>query len=277
MFFVLANSRRIVRQSVSTVRQYPLATGSTDSAGKAVPSQRRRGLNPGSLPNTNRCTPPSAEIPTGIRVRFGYPLTQIVILFSLGRGCSIAQNPRLYTAMKPQTMVLLIAAASFSLCAYSAFADDRVVIGQPSVFWHNGQWQTWKDGVWTPYGQAVKKATEPAMLTAPNQLREHRTDAGVMRPQVRSGSNLRAHRQPGLGSGASIGGQRPAGDNAARPTAGIAQNPIAIGPNNLGIGQPNGIGQPTIGIGQPNIGIGQTTIGIGQSTIGIGQPNIRLG
>jgi hypothetical protein len=61
--------------------------------------------------------------------------------------------------MKTQIFTLLVVVASLHCPADAPLAETRVVIGQPSIFWHNGEWQTYNDGVWTPYGQRVSSTS----------------------------------------------------------------------------------------------------------------------
>jgi hypothetical protein len=167
--------------------------------------------------------------------------------------------------MKTKIFTLLVVAASLHCWADPRLDEAPVVIGQPSVFWHNGEWQTYKDGVWTPYGKA-----------SPNRFSQARSKEGTAYsgPGIRDsriarrtspGNSTSLRREPKAGIGTTTIG-------IGQPN-GIGQSTIGIGQRNVGIGQRNGIGQTTIGIGKPNVGIGQTTIGIGQQNIGIGQPN----
>src|SRR5260370_23097422 len=58
-------------------------------------------------------------------------------------------------SMKTGIFTLLVIVASLDCWANPPLGEASVVIGQPSIFWHNGQWQTYHDGVWTPYGTPV--------------------------------------------------------------------------------------------------------------------------
>lgn len=139
-------------------------------------------------------------------------------------------------------MIVLLALENCG-AAERAVQPDQVIIGQPTIFWHNGEWQTYKDGVWTPY---------------------HRRKAAPEHPKA--APQAKARRQKAWRSA------------TITPTAGIGQNPTTIGQQPGGLGQPTiGIGHTTIGIGQPNAGIGQPTIGIGRPNAGIGRPNIAVG
>jgi len=155
--------------------------------------------------------------------------------------------------------------------------EARVVIGQPGIFWHNGQWQTYNDGVWAPYGKPMSNR-----LTQPRS-KEDAADSGpgIGDPGIDSGAVVRESETRRRGSDAGIGtttigvGQP---NDIGQSTSGIGELNVGIGQSTIGLGQPNdGIGQTTIGIGQPTIGIGQPTIGIGQPAIGIGQPTIGIG
>lgn len=157
--------------------------------------------------------------------------------------------------------------------AEAAASTNVVFIGQPSIFWRNGEWQTYKDGVWTPYGKTPDTKIDPG-----NQ--ENGTGILILSdgtPVYLEPFPRRGH-EPGGGE-RHFDHQR---DDATGkdPTMGLGQPNIGIGQTTIGIGQPNvsigqgtiGIGRPNAGMGQPN-GIGQTTIGIGQQTSGLGQPN----
>lgn len=149
---------------------------------------------------------------------------------------------------------------------------NAVFIGQPSIFWRNSEWQTYKDGIWTPYGK-----TPDTKIERGNQ--EDATGRTIL-----SDGNP-PHQEAFPASHGPGGGERPFDhrrDDATgnNPTMGLGQPNIGIGQTTIGIGQPNvsigqrtiGIGRPNGGMGQPN-GIGQTTIGIGQQSSGMGQPN----
>ena len=181
--------------------------------------------------------------------------------------------------MKTEIFTLLVVVASLHCWADPPLAEPHVVIGQPSIFWHNGEWQTYNDGVWTPYGQRVASHParphnkEGAAYSSPGI-----PDPGIGRNAGRGkATNLRGGSNAGIGSTA-IGIGQPNGIGQStgaigEPNLGIGRTTIGIGKPNGGIGQPNGIGQTTIGIGKPNVSIGRTTTGMGQPNIGIGQPN----
>jgi hypothetical protein len=154
--------------------------------------------------------------------------------------------------MKTKIFSLLVVVASLHCRADSRLAQTNVFIGQPSIFWLNGQWQTYNDGVWTPYGQPV--SSHPA------------------RPHSKEG---KADSGPGIGDPGIVR------DAGRRKSTGLSgESNARTGPTTIGISQSNGIGQSTGGIGKPNVGIGRNAIGIGKpslsiggSTNGIGQPN----
>ena len=172
--------------------------------------------------------------------------------------------------MKRTVVIGLIFAAS--VCGWAADpAASSVAIGQPSVFWHDNQWETYHDGVWVPYGQSVTNA-----MTGPDAV----APAGVAdTPPAGPNGRRRGHfaRVPsGYGRLNDTGGTP--GAPTGQPHVGIGQYNLGMGQPSIGIGQPNvGVGQPNIGIGQPNIGVGQPNIGIGQPNIGVGQPNLGVG
>jgi len=167
--------------------------------------------------------------------------------------------------MKLRILILVAALAGVhSRAADASRIEAPVVIGQPSIFWHNGQWQTWKDGVWTPYGQEPAEPGEGESQVARGNTPNNN---GTARLEIEGGKIHRLHDRADLG-------KRRRGTDIGRATGALGQPNIAIGRTTIGIGQPTiGIGQPTIGIGQPTIGIGQPTIGIGQPNAGVGQRN----
>jgi hypothetical protein len=166
--------------------------------------------------------------------------------------------------------------AAVSLNCLAAQPDTRVIIGQPSVFWHNGEWQTCKEGVWTPYGkpelnhfsEMEKKGNSgfdplrPAIVRATRRERslnsENQTNDGIGQTTIGIGQRN--------GIGQSAGG-------LGQPNVRIGQTTIGIGQPNLEIGRPNGIGHTTIGIGKPSVGIGENNTGIGKPNVGLGQPS----
>jgi hypothetical protein len=175
--------------------------------------------------------------------------------------------------MKAEIFTVLVVVASLHCCADPPLGEARVLIGQPSIFWHNGQWQTYHDGVWTPYAKEVSnhsaqpRSKEDAAYSGPGIQ-----DLGIARrTALRRSANLRRESDAGIGT-TTIGVGQP--NAIGQGTSGIGQPNVGIGRNTIGIGQPNmGIGQTTIGIRKPNVNIGQSTIGIGRPNIGIGQPN----
>jgi hypothetical protein len=176
--------------------------------------------------------------------------------------------------MKKRVFALVVIAVSLPCLA--AQPDTRVVIGQPSVFWHNGEWQTYKEGVWTPYGQAERGHS----FGLGNKANSHVVSLrpAIARTTRREGSlNRRNETNPGIGQ-PTIGIGQPNGigqstGGLGQPNVAIGQTTIGIGQPNVGMGQPNGIGQTTIGIGKPTVAIGGNNTGIGRPNVGLGQPN----
>jgi len=199
-------------------------------------------------------------------------------------------------------LTLILSAAlimsSASVCR-GAQANGYTPILQPSIFWHDNQWETYENGQWVPYrGSANNNPVEPEPEVIPEEPQTpdmvdtniyvppygwgfigapafNHTHRRFVRPHVPT-----QHRRPQTGIGQpNVGIGRPT-IGIGKPNAGIGQPTIGIGKPNGGIGQPNagigrpnaGIGQPTIGIGQPNVGVGQPNAGVGRPTIGIGQP-----
>ena len=165
-----------------------------------------------------------------------------------------------------------------SLSCLAARSDTPGAIGQPSIFWHNGQWETFKDGVWTPYGQP-----ESGHFLRPGSGGTSASGSGGMHPGIarnaQRGSSIDRRNESSAGIGqTTIGIGQPNGigqstGGLGKPNVGIGRTNIGIGQPNVGIGQPNGIGQTTIGIGKPNLGIGRNNTGMAQPSAGIGQPN----
>lgn len=175
-------------------------------------------------------------------------------------------------------MKWLVLAVAFATINIWCHADtEQVVIGQPTIFWHEGEWQTYKDGVWTPYSKSAdqaRKGTDSKKQEGRGRVARSRQQKSTEPQNVIIGDDSTlVLGQPNIGIGQpNVGiGER---NGIGQTTIGIGQPTIGIGQTTIGIGQPNmGIGQTTIGIGKPNTGIGQTTIGIGQRTVGIGKPN----
>jgi hypothetical protein len=199
-------------------------------------------------------------------------------------------------------LTLILSTAFIIASAFAcrgAQASGYTPILQPSIFWHNNQWETYENGEWVPYrGSANNNPVEPepepeviaeepqtpdmvdtniyvppygwGFIGAPVFNHPHRRH---VRPHVRM-----EHRRPQTGIGRPNAGIGQPNVGIGRPTIGIGKPNVGMGQPTIGIGKPNaGIGQPTIGIGQPNGGIGRPNAGVGQATIGIGQPNAGVG
>jgi hypothetical protein len=172
--------------------------------------------------------------------------------------------------MKTRVTLLLVMAGG--LCCWSADTSRSgapVFIGQPTVYWVNGEWQTWKDGVWTPYGQKADQSGR----TAGESISRGEHDHGDVRPQNTQSRRGRHQNYPGGDNGSAGAETGRSYDRADQPNIAIGETTIRMGRPNVAIGQPNGIGQPNAGLGQQNTSIGQTTIGSGQQNEGMGQPN----
>jgi hypothetical protein len=196
--------------------------------------------------------------------------------------------------MRTKFILLMVTTGSFAgWAADSPLSEAPVAIGQPTVFWVNNQWQTWKNDNWVPYGRDVApreprsseadSSQEPLNGSTPAFHRQGRRDKSHDNGVVRKNGLDGALGQPDVQTdqpNIAIG----------HGNIGIGQPSMAMGPPNVAIGQPHGVGGPDVAIGTPNAGIGQTTIGIGQAnpgigkasgigqtTIGIGQPNTGLG
>lgn len=180
--------------------------------------------------------------------------------------------------MIPKTFTLLVFIVAILHCrADLQGGETSVAVGQPSIFWHNGEWQTYNDGVWTPYCKPLSnRVSQSRTKEGAADSRSQRGDRGVVRRSTLAkssnpsaagiGATTIGIGQPNGGIGQSTGG-------IGKPNVGIGRTTIGIGQPNVAIGQPNAIGQTTIGIGKPNTSIGQNTTGIGRPNIAIGQPN----
>jgi hypothetical protein len=185
-----------------------------------------------------------------------------------------------------KTAALSVLFLTISLCTLAA-SDSTALVGQPSIFWINGQWQTWNTGAWTPYGHKPAAKSDKSDQERRGNGGHLNQPAPIRRTQrAVTGKSDRLHSardsEPGPAQGLPIGAPNVAigKPNVAigKPTTGIGQPMIGLGQPTIGIGQSTtGIGQTTIGIGQPMKGLGQTTIGIGKLTIGIGQPTSGVG
>lgn len=156
--------------------------------------------------------------------------------------------------------ILFLAALIFAVPSASAYE----IVGQPSIFWRDGEWQVYKDGHWVPYAgstlpQAQPVQAEPVYIPVPAPEAPI-TDTNAYYPD------------DGYGYGYSYGfplwnsgGHRHINRNATHRRSIRTHPPVDL--NNRSIGN---IGRTTIGIGQPTIGIGQPTIGIGQQSGTIG-------
>ena len=185
-------------------------------------------------------------------------------------------------------VTLILTAALFigaAFVCHGAQATGYTPILQPSIFWHNNQWETYENGQWVPYrGSANNAPVEPEpepVVVAEEPVTPDMVDTNIYVPAYGWGfigapalnHPHRRHVRPRV----RIEHRRPAA-SIGQPNAGIGHPNVGIGQTTIGIGKPNGgIGQPTIGIGQPNAGIGQTTIGIGQPNAGVGRPNAGVG
>lgn len=171
-------------------------------------------------------------------------------------GCRRENGP-----MSMKRFFVALAVGVGFCCWGESPSDSTQVVGQPSVFWHNGEWQTYKNGVWTPYGQ---KANEPVVLqqrVAGDWIVLGNTNSAgdSSGKQAIERTPVRRHILRTRGTGAQTEKAENANTLSASPQLGSAQSTqpnISIGQNTVGIGQRNGIGQTTIGIGQPNTGIG---------------------
>jgi len=168
--------------------------------------------------------------------------------------------------MKRIGLISLVFVANIWCGARGANNENFAAIGQPSIFWHNNEWETYHDGVWAPYGQSVTNA-----MFAPG--------GGVAGESISGQSaEVSGRRRGHIGGGRRSPSEHNVEVDPGTTGAGIGQPNTGIGQPNLGIGQPNlGIGTPNIGIGEPNLGIGRPNTGIGRTPTGLGMPTGRIG
>jgi hypothetical protein len=178
------------------------------------------------------------------------------------------------TALAMKKRILALVLGAMSLSCQAAQSGDSVAIGQPSVFWHNAEWQTYENGVWRPYGQPSRNTARlPSAGTIYMGPSSSRGVARVVRQErLHRGNESGGIGQPTIGIGQPNGIGQSAG-GFGEPNVGIGQTTIGIGRPNVAVGQRNGIGQTTIGIGKPNTAPGANNTGIGKPSVGIGQPN----
>jgi hypothetical protein len=179
-----------------------------------------------------------------------------------------------------------------ALTCRAAQAIGYTPILQPSIFWHNNQWETYENGQWVPYrGSANNNPVEPEpeeTIVPEAPQTPDMVDTNIYVPTYGWGfigapafshphrRHVRTHVRPEHRRPETSIGQPNAG--IGQPTFGIGKPNVGIGQTTIGIGRPNaGIGQPTVGIGQPNAGVGRPNAGMGRTTIGVGQPNSGVG
>ncbi len=190
--------------------------------------------------------------------------------------------------MMKSLLIFLMLLTATLLCHGEGTRPYALIVGQPSIFWRDGEWQIYQDGQWVPYSSENKESTsiteqaspepvspsEPEMIETNGYVTDHGWGYGV--PVF--GRTHRHHREKfphrrnrkdedRLSRGGGLG----------QTTIGIGRQSGGLGQPTIGIGQRNGLGQPTIGIGQQNGGLGQTTIGIGEANFRIGQRNVAIG
>src|SRR5882724_803615 len=73
-------------------------------------------------------------------------------------------------------LTLIVLAAlfiGFSFACRAAEANGYTPILQPSIFWHDNQWQTYENGQWVPYRDPAHKTTvveaEPEEIVIPEE------------------------------------------------------------------------------------------------------------
>lgn len=181
------------------------------------------------------------------------------------------------TFMKIEFVALLIMGAALACGAQEADSDNRIVIGQPTVFWHNGEWQTYRDGIWEPYHDPARSAAAEAEAE-PEPMPEAAGAAenGVpYSPYVIVGGGPWGGRYHGFHHRPRRNGRPP-----ARPVQPIGPANTAIGPANHHISPvghaigptPIGIGQTPVGVRPPRAGSNPPSLSSGQTTIGGGRP-----
>ncbi len=78
-------------------------------------------------------------------------------------------------SMKTEILMTLVVAGGFCCPIGTQAAEESVLIGQPTIFWHNGEWQTCQDGVWTPYDQTPAIAEQASGGVDASSLVRHGT------------------------------------------------------------------------------------------------------
>src|SRR5258708_30071300 len=142
----------------------------------------------------------------------------------------------------------LIIASAF-VCR-GAEASGYQPILQPSIFWHDNQWETYENGQWVPYRGSANNTlveSEPEMIPEEPQTPDM-VDTNIYVPPYGWGFI-----------------EAPAFNHAHRRHVRPHVRTELRRPH-------TGIGQPKAGIAQPNLGIGQPTTGIGNPNGGTGQP-----
>ncbi len=163
--------------------------------------------------------------------------------------------------MKRFFIALVGVGVGFCCHGQSPAESTPIVISQPNIFWHNGEWQTYKNGVWTPYHRTVSSQTGAQARGFGDGVVVGNEDEGS-RLGESQGSRMtpaRRHIERTRRAASQIANADGAGAASVSPQLATAQGNqpnIGIGQNTIGIGQRNGIGQTTIGIGQPNTGVG---------------------
>jgi hypothetical protein len=206
-------------------------------------------------------------------VRFGELLFYVTFVVT-------EQNPKgLAAGIMIKATFIFLMLTSGTLFSRAATADLYANIGQPSIFWRDGEWQMFKDGRWVPYGAtkpepSIELQSSPEPMVLPEPQPESVDTNAVYYDWSYGLPFLRPiHHHRRFDKERRFKRDKDSGPKSLTDTS-IGN----IGRTTIGIGkQSGGLGQRTIGIGQPNAGIGQTTIGIGQPTIGIGKPTIGIG
>ena len=202
-----------------------------------------------------------------------------------------SENERKNPPVKTQLIVLLLLIAGYGAHAASSEDQNPAAIGQPTIFWRNGEWQTYRDGIWSPYFQSQDGTGKPGDGIAHSGKAGDEAGPGVAARTEGGPGHERRHRPwhhpnpndlaaGGTGVRKHWGQPGNGGSELAigKPNVAIGQPNILIGQPNISIGQPNvAIGQPNLNIGQPNIAIGQPNVAIGQPNLNIGQPNVSIG
>jgi len=142
--------------------------------------------------------------------------------------------------IKKTSLSLALVAAVLFVCGQARAYDT---VGQPSVFWRDGEWQVYKDGHWIAYAdtkvQPQMQPAEPERIIVPAPA-----------PEAPMADTNGYYYDGGYGYGL------PLVENTGHRHSGHHRIHRAQAPQNLNDRAIGNIGRTTIGIGQQSGGIG---------------------